>query len=229
MSRKASFAVVFGGLICATLTMAADAATVFSENFAGANAGTQPIGPISGTKFTSSGADVDIVGQTANGGHFFDCIGNAGGACIDLVGDQGPGSTITSTAIALTAGDTYSIAFSDILQGFSAGDPQVSAFTVSLGSFTANLVSLAGITTSRSLSFVAATADPLATLSFHTTTAPDSSHGPVVQNITVSETSPAMGAVPEPASWSMMIFGFGVVGAGMRYRQRRTNLSFVRS
>ena len=201
------------------------ATTVFSENFSGANVGTQPIGPIAGTKFTSSGADIDIVGQTANGGHFFDCIGNPGGACADLVGDQGPGSTITSTAIALTAGDTYTIAFSDILQGFNAGDPQTSAYTVSLGAFTANLVSLAGITTQRSLSFVAAVTDPLAALSFHTTTGPDSSHGPVVQNITVSEAAPNVGSVPEPASWTLMIAGFGLVGATLRRRKVAVSLA----
>ncbi len=29
------------------------------------------------------------------------------------------------------------------------------------------------------------------------------------------------GAVPEPATWLMMIFGFGLVGGAMRYRQRQ--------
>lgn len=29
-------------------------------------------------------------------------------------------------------------------------------------------------------------------------------------------------AVPEPASWAMMLGGFGIVGAGMRSRQRKT-------
>ena len=31
---------------------------------------------------------------------------------------------------------------------------------------------------------------------------------------------------PEPASWAMMIFGFGVVGASLRRRQMRTSISF---
>ena len=34
-------------------------------------------------------------------------------------------------------------------------------------------------------------------------------------------------AVPEPASWAMMIVGFGMIGAGMRYRQRRTVLRYA--
>ena len=35
-------------------------------------------------------------------------------------------------------------------------------------------------------------------------------------------TPPAPGAVPEPASWAMMIVGFAMIGAGLRYRRRRT-------
>ena len=36
-----------------------------------------------------------------------------------------------------------------------------------------------------------------------------------------------VGAVPEPASWAMMIVGFGLIGAGIRYRQRRTVLRYI--
>ena len=31
-------------------------------------------------------------------------------------------------------------------------------------------------------------------------------------------------AVPEPATWAMMILGFGMIGAGLRYRRGRTSL-----
>jgi hypothetical protein len=37
--------------------------------------------------------------------------------------------------------------------------------------------------------------------------------------------TPGPGAVPEPATWAMMILGFGVIGAGMR--RRRVNVSFA--
>lgn len=37
----------------------------------------------------------------------------------------------------------------------------------------------------------------------------------------------AGGAVPEPASWAMMIVGFGMVGAGLRYRPRRMALRYI--
>jgi hypothetical protein len=34
------------------------------------------------------------------------------------------------------------------------------------------------------------------------------------------------GAVPEPATWAMMIFGFGAVGSMLRYRRRSTTVTF---
>lgn len=33
-------------------------------------------------------------------------------------------------------------------------------------------------------------------------------------------------AVPEPASWGLLILGFGAVGGAMRYRRRRTQVAF---
>ncbi len=41
--------------------------------------------------------------------------------------------------------------------------------------------------------------------------------------LVVSEVS---AAVPEPATWAMMIFGFGAVGSMLRYRRRSTTVSF---
>jgi hypothetical protein len=43
-----------------------------------------------------------------------------------------------------------------------------------------------------------------------------------------SVTAPPVGsAVPEPATWAMMIGGFGMVGGSMRYRRRKTTVSFA--
>lgn len=44
------------------------------------------------------------------------------------------------------------------------------------------------------------------------------------RNITVEALS---SAVPEPATWLMMILGFGFVGGAMRYRKRSTSVSFA--
>lgn len=35
------------------------------------------------------------------------------------------------------------------------------------------------------------------------------------------------GAVPEPATWAMMLVGFGMMGASMRYRRRSTATAFA--
>ena len=35
------------------------------------------------------------------------------------------------------------------------------------------------------------------------------------------------GAVPEPATWAMMIGGFGAIGGTMRYRRRKTTVAFA--
>jgi hypothetical protein len=35
------------------------------------------------------------------------------------------------------------------------------------------------------------------------------------------------GVVPEPATWAMMLLGFGMTGAAMRYRRRSTAVSFA--
>lgn len=39
--------------------------------------------------------------------------------------------------------------------------------------------------------------------------------------------APAVSAVPEPASWAMMLIGFGAVGLSMRYRRRKVSVSYV--
>lgn len=37
----------------------------------------------------------------------------------------------------------------------------------------------------------------------------------------------ATGGVPEPATWAMMLMGFGAIGAGLRRRRTRTTVSFA--
>jgi PEP-CTERM motif len=34
-------------------------------------------------------------------------------------------------------------------------------------------------------------------------------------------------SVPEPATWAMMLFGFGAAGGAMRYRRRRTTMAYA--
>ena len=62
---------------------------------------------------------------------------------------------------------------------------------------------------------------PLRSFSFLPTTG--SSGSLQFDNIVVNGVS----AVPEPASWAMMMLGLGVLGAGARYRRRNTGVAFA--
>ncbi len=50
--------------------------------------------------------------------------------------------------------------------------------------------------------------------------------GPFGFNFGVRLADDVSAAVPEPASWILMIGGFGAIGRMMRYRRRRTSVSF---
>ncbi|RYF21821.1 MAG: PEP-CTERM sorting domain-containing protein [Oxalobacteraceae bacterium] len=52
-------------------------------------------------------------------------------------------------------------------------------------------------------------------------TTSNASYWATVNNLTLGGAA-ATGAVPEPASWAMMIFGMGAVGGALRRRQKTT-------
>ena len=60
--------------------------------------------------------------------------------------------------------------------------------------------------------------DPTATLAFNSQT--HTPYGPALDNVSIS-------AVPEPATWAMMIMGFGGVGAAVRASRRKQALAFA--
>ena len=204
------------------LPAAASAGTVFSEDFSGATPRGGYTGEITGTKFTASGSDVDIIGVL--NGSFFSCVANPSGNCLDTVGGRGAGGTVTSTPFALTAGTAYTLTFTDLLQGFEMGDPATAAYTASVGGFS-QLFTATPTITNRTFSFTPLLSTSAATLTFNVLTSPDSSHGPVLSNILITSAD-AVAAVPEPASWAMMLAGFGMAGFGLRAR-RRTVLRYV--
>lgn len=45
-------------------------------------------------------------------------------------------------------------------------------------------------------------------------------NSPLVDGVVIFDVTTATGAVPEPASWAMMLFGFGAVGSAMRAAKR---------
>ena len=48
-----------------------------------------------------------------------------------------------------------------------------------------------------------------------------------IRNATNGTFAAAVAAVPEPATWAMMLVGFGMMGASLRYRRKSTAVSFA--
>lgn len=55
---------------------------------------------------------------------------------------------------------------------------------------------------------------------------PPNNSNPLIP-LTRFNTGASTTAVPEPATWAMMIGGFGAVGGAMRYRRRKTTVAFA--
>jgi hypothetical protein len=187
--------------------LAASATTLLSEDFAGAVGGTYG-GAIAGTQFEVSGGNIDIIGVP--GGSPFTCVRFPEGNCLDLVGNVGSGSIVSTATFALVAGTSYSITFGAELQGYAPDDPHTTSFSVSLGSF-AQTLTANGAGAAYSVSFIAPGSEA-GRLGFSTLVAGDSVHGAVLDHIVLSAVP-----VPEPASGLLMLAGLGgVLGLGRR-------------
>jgi choice-of-anchor C domain-containing protein len=189
------------------------AATVVNGSF---ETGPNPNG---GLGFITLGTgDSSITGWTVTGGSI-DYIGNYwtaqdGGRSIDLAGTSL--GTLTQTLTDTVAGQLYEVNFwvSKNPDGgaatrtgtFSAGG-QDFAFSYGLPNDRANMnwqlesFRFVASGTSTDLSFLA---DASAGCCF----------GPALDNVSIA-------AVPEPATWAMMIGGFGLVGGALRAARRR--------
>jgi hypothetical protein len=207
------------GALMVGATMAAEASTiVFSEDFSGATEGlayntgsSGGTGVIGGTQLKVTAGDVDIIGP-AN----YTCAANAAIKCIDMIGGTGQGSVASTVGIDLHAGNTYTIDYTDVLQGFAAGPTPSLNYTVALGSHSFNTSSIPTVQL-MSFSFVAAVNELGAILSFVTTQNLDNVHGPVLSGISVSET---VAATPLPASLPLLASALGGLGfVGWRRKQ----------
>jgi len=212
-ARSAALAAVLAGLAGGQ----ALAGQIFSENFSGATPGTYG-GAIPGTQFTVTGYNTDIVGVL--NGSFFSCVDNPAGNCLDLVGNAGGGDFASTTAFNLVKGDTYTLNFGEVLQGYDAGSSAFTTVAISLGSLSQTETYLGGVVNQVSLTFKPTADESGALLAFDTLIPADSVHGAVLDNITLTQTA----GVPEPASWGLMILGAFGLGAMMR-RARRLMVS----
>jgi len=156
-------------------------------------------------------------GSDAWGAAGVDLIGNywqaptAGGGSVDLDG-LAPGGV--SQGLNLTAG-SYQLSF--YLSGNPDGAPATKMVDVSVGSVINDPFSYTIGTNSRSdmqytLETVNFTATGPTTLSFSSADT-NSPWGPVIGGVSVA-------AVPEPATWAMMLVGIGGLGVALRSRRK---------
>ena len=192
-------------LSCLVATVTAHAAVLLQEDFSGAT----PAGnsSLAGTQFQVTSGAVDVVGVL--NGSFFQCVNNPTGNCIDMVGSPGVGHISSIPTFNLIAGDTYTITFGYILQGFAAGTTPTSDFTVGLGTFS-QIFAAIPVVQNGSLSFSPGSNETGAALTFATDTAPDDVHGAILDHIVLTETRGT--AVPEPSSLALFAIGVGLVG-----------------
>lgn len=178
---------------------------------------------------------VDLVGMPNPYG--ITCSGH----CVDLDGTSGPGRIRTVDAFTFAPGDRVSISFDvsgsqrsadsdnffllldfgtfvSVNIGDAVGTGGFSGLTVPLPSFFIAPVAtfnrtIPGATAFSNWSY-SFTALESGAVRFALGTTSADNFGPIVDNIRIST-----GAIPEPATWAMLIAGFGVVGVAARRRR----------
>ncbi|HZV18639.1 MAG TPA: PEPxxWA-CTERM sorting domain-containing protein [Sphingobium sp.] len=192
-------------------TAPAHAATFF-DSFDSENGGLSALNYTGFANFTTSG-QVDLV---RSGDYGITCSGS----CVDLDGTPGAG-TLISNMFSYNAGDTVTLSFD--LGGSQRVANGTDNVTIMLMSSTDGTVSdsfdLASSAAFQTYSYAfTATADGTVTFSLGTTS--QDYIGPLVDNVSLD-----IAAIPEPATWAMMIAGFTIVGSTMR--RRKVITSFV--
>ncbi len=226
-------------LLALASTGTANAAVVFSDNFDAENGGNSLLTQTQLTNFNAVDGTVDLV---ANGNFGITCAPGSV-ACVDLDGGTNNAALLTmKNAFSVTAGSLVTLLVSlSGNQRVTGGDVFSFGFISTSGSETFNNVTVTstnlgggslGNVTGTSLdanvdvasntpwgtaqiSFVAGSD---ATLQAYAGAQGGDNFGPILDNFSVSVT-PAS-AVPEPATWAMMLVGFFAMGGAMRSRRR---------
>ena len=203
-------ALIVGGALVASLGLAqsTSAAVVLSDNF---NSDPQQLNDSGDSVFASlagaSNASTDIV---SNGAPYFLCAPGQGD-CIDLDGSTGSGNNpagILQSKAPIGAG-TYTLSFD--LQGNERGAPAQTT-VVCLGSTAIASINLGSDAPYKPYSYTFTTAG--GNLTF-TEQGPSDQQGNVLDNVVLSTA-----AVPEPASWLLMLTGLGGFGFMMRSHRK---------
>lgn len=221
-----------------------NSATVLSENFDAENGGNTALQYSGFTNFNVDGG-VDLI---SSGGFSISCVGGSG-SCVDIDGSPGPGALESISSFAFNIGDIVKLSvdlsgnqrngstdefglFFDFLSdtaitngGFNffgsdfVADPTAMFLAGNQYGFS-SLVNGNDPFSTRSLFFTAASAG---SLTFRIDSPSADNVGPVIDNVLLDISPQVAGAVPEPATWAFMIFGFGAIGGAMR-RQRKANV-----
>ena len=221
----------------AAITMAtpASAATVFTDGFEGDDPDLTVTTLDNWT--VTQGVSVDVVG--ASNVYSIGVTLPASGNVVDLDGTPGPATITSIQNFLFNAGDLVTFSFdvggaqrgsvADNFQAILFLDPSLVSGLTGTGLTSAGLgsnagsvfssVSIPGSTafTTSSISFIATGAGTIR-MAFGTTSADNI--GPLLDNVRLD-----VSAVPEPATWAMMLLGLGFVGGAMRARRRKQNVA----
>lgn len=202
----------------ATFAAPAHAVTVFSDGFETETVSSSQTNYAGFQKWDVTGGTVDLIRQPAFG---IDCA--SGSFCVDLDGSTGdPGVLTTKEIFAFNAGDVISVSFDasgsqrsgndSLVVGLQLVDPV--DFTLDLGTLTLAYDDTFDSYVIAPFAFNEGGAFKLVFRADPDTRGSDNV-GIILDNVSLD-----IAAVPEPASWAMMIAGFGLIGGAMRTRRR---------
>lgn len=231
---------VLAALAATALTAPASAGVVYSNNFDAENGGNTALNYNGFNGLTVTNGTVDLV---KSGDFGITCAGGSG-ACVDLDGSTNDAGLVSSNSYAFNSGERVSLSLlfsgnqrnapppDSFSMRFNFGGPVSGSFGI-MSSFFGN-TNFGSFTNQTSLTLTVSNIQPNfamtdLTFFFDPTNGGSTSFalqdggndniGVVIDNLSLS-----VGAVPEPATWAMMIAGFALVGAGARRRNTKVAL-----
>jgi len=199
---------VIASLAALSIASTAPAVTVLNDTFNAEGTGATALAYTGFANFNVTAGDVDLI---KSGDFGINCAGGSG-LCVDLSGFNA-GTLSTKTLYSVAAGQV--ITLSALFEGRSiptnATLSLINAGGTVLASTTAALAAGAGFAP-----FVVSYT-PTAAQSFRAVFRSNTAGatGPVLDNVMLD-----IAAVPEPASWALLIGGFAMTGVAMRRRPR---------